>query len=55
MTSSASEARQRLFRLIEVVNNDHTVRRISSRAGSAVPMSAEGYDAWQKTAHRADR
>lgn len=32
MTISASEARQRLFPLIEEVNNDHTVKRISSRA-----------------------
>lgn len=51
MTISASEARQRLFPLIEEVNNDHTVKRISSRAGDAVLMSAEDYDAWQETVY----
>lgn len=51
MTISASEARQRLFPLIEEVNNDHTVQRISSRSGDAVLMSAEDYDAWQETVY----
>jgi antitoxin YefM len=49
MTISASEARQRLFPLIEEVNNDHTVKRISSKAGDAVLMSAQDYDSWQET------
>ncbi|TDT96016.1 antitoxin YefM [Streptomyces sp. 846.5] len=51
MTISASEARQRLFPLIEEVNNDHTVKRISSKAGDAVLMSAQDYDSWQETVY----
>lgn len=51
MTISASEARQRLFPLIEEVNNDHTVKRITSKAGDAVLMSAQDYDSWQETVY----
>jgi antitoxin YefM len=46
---SASEARSRLFPLIQQVNDDHTPVRISSRSGDAVLMSAEDFDSWQET------
>jgi antitoxin YefM len=49
MTISASEARQRLFPLLEQVNTDHEPVRITSRAGDAVLMSAADYDSWQET------
>ena len=49
MTISASEARSRLFPLIQQVNDDHTPVRITSRNGDAVLMSAEDYDSWQET------
>ncbi|WP_377271262.1 type II toxin-antitoxin system Phd/YefM family antitoxin [Peterkaempfera sp. SMS 1(5)a] len=49
MTISASEARSRLFPLIQQVNDDHVPVRISSKAGDAVLMSAEDYDSWQET------
>lgn len=51
MSISASEARQRLFPLIERVNADHAPVRISSRSGDVVLMSAEDYDAWQETVY----
>ncbi len=51
MAISASEARQRLFPLIEQVNNDHEPVRITSRAGEAVLMSAADYDSWQETVY----
>lgn len=51
MAISASEARQRLFPLIEQVNNDHEPVRIVSRAGEAVLMSAADYDSWQETVY----
>jgi antitoxin YefM len=51
MTISASEARQRLFPLIEQVNTDHEPVRITSRAGDAVLMSAADYDSWQETVY----
>jgi antitoxin YefM len=46
---SASEARSRLFPLIQQVNDDHVPVRISSKAGDAVLMSAEDFDSWQET------
>ncbi len=49
MAVSASEARSRLFPLIQQVNDDHTPVRISSRAGDAVLMSAADFDSWQET------
>jgi antitoxin YefM len=49
MTISASEARSRLFPLIQQVNDDHAPVRITSRSGDAVLMSAEDYDSWQET------
>jgi antitoxin YefM len=51
MTISASEARQRLFPLLEQVNTDHEPVRIRSRAGDAVLMSAADYDSWQETVY----
>ena len=51
MAISASEARQRLFPLLEQVNNDHEPVRITSRAGDAVLMSADDYDSWQETVY----
>jgi len=48
---SASEARQRLFPLLEQVNTDHEPVRITSKAGDAVLMSAEDYDSWQETVY----
>ena len=51
MAISASEARQRLFPLIEQVNNDHEPVRIASKAGEAVLMSAADYDSWQETVY----
>ncbi len=51
MTISASEARQRLFPLLEQVNTDHVPVRITSKAGDAVLMSADDYDSWQETVY----
>ncbi len=51
MEISASEARQRLFPLLEQVNNDHEPVRITSKAGDAVLMSADDYDAWMETVY----
>jgi antitoxin YefM len=48
---SASEARQRLFPLLEQVNTDHEPVRITSKAGDAVLMSADDYDSWQETVY----
>ena len=49
MAISASEARARLFPLIQQVNDDHAPVRITSRSGDVVLMSAEDYDSWQET------
>jgi antitoxin YefM len=46
---SASEARARLFPLIQQVNDDHVPVRISSKGGDAVLISAEDFDSWQET------
>jgi antitoxin YefM len=51
MSISASEARQRLFPLLEQVNTDHQPVRITSRSGDAVLMSADDYDSWQETVY----
>jgi antitoxin YefM len=51
MSISASEARQRLFPLLEQVNTDHEPVRITSKRGDAVLMSADDYDSWQETVH----
>lgn len=49
MSISASEARQRLFPLLQQVNTDHEPVRITSKGGDAVLMSADDYDSWQET------
>jgi antitoxin YefM len=49
MAISASEARARLFPLIQQVNDDHEPVRISSKGGDAVLMSAHDFDSWQET------
>jgi antitoxin YefM len=49
MAVSASEARSRLFPLIQQVNDDHVPVRISSKGGDAVLMSAGDFDSWQET------
>jgi antitoxin YefM len=46
---TASEARARLFPLIQQVNDDHVPVRINSKSGDAVLMSAEDFDSWQET------
>lgn len=51
MSISASEARQRLFPLLEQVNTDHQAVRITSKAGDAVLMSSDDYDSWQETVY----
>jgi antitoxin YefM len=51
MSMSASEARQRLFPLLEQVNTDHQPVRITSKGGDAVLMSADDYDSWQETVY----
>jgi len=51
MTVTASEARKRLFPLIEEVNADHTAVEITSRGGNAVLMSRDEYDALVETAY----
>lgn len=51
MSISASEARKRLFPLIEQVNDDHLAVEIVSRKGNAVLMPADEYAAWQETAY----
>ncbi|MBX9922210.1 MAG: type II toxin-antitoxin system Phd/YefM family antitoxin [Mycolicibacterium frederiksbergense] len=51
MAISASEARQRLFPLLEQVNTDHQPVRITSKGGDAVLMSADDYDSWQETVY----
>lgn len=51
MSISASEARKRLFPLIEQINDDHNAIEIVSRKGNAVLMPADEYAAWQETAY----
>ena len=51
MAITASEARKRLFPLIEQVNEDRTTVEITSRRGDAVLMSRADYDALAETAH----
>jgi antitoxin YefM len=51
LSISASEARQRLFPLLEQVNTDHQPVRITSKAGDGVLMSADDYDSWQETVY----
>ena len=51
MSITASEARRRLFPLIEQVNDDRAPVEITSKSGNAVLMSAADYAAWQETAY----
>jgi antitoxin YefM len=51
LSGTATEARQRLFPLLEQVNTDHESVRITSRAGDAVLMAADDYDSWQETVY----
>ncbi|MFF9484697.1 type II toxin-antitoxin system Phd/YefM family antitoxin [Streptomyces sp. NPDC014676] len=51
MSITASEARARLFPLIQQVNDDHEPVEITSRGGNAVLMSADGFRSWQETVH----
>jgi antitoxin YefM len=51
MAITASEARQRLFPLIEQVNDDRSAVEITSKRGNAVLMSVDDYEAWQETAY----
>lgn len=46
---SASEARRRLYPLIEQVNDDHEPVEIVSSKGSAVLMSKDDFDSWRET------
>ncbi len=51
MAITASEARKRLFPLIEQVNDDRAPIEITSKRGNAVLMSVDDYEAWQETAY----
>ena len=51
MSVTASEARKRLFPLIEQVNEEHVPVEITSKRGDAVLMSRADYDALQETAY----
>ena len=51
MAITASEARQRLFPLIEKVNDDRTAIEITSKRGNAVLISADDYSVWVETAY----
>ena len=51
MSITVSEARKKLFPLIEQVNDDRTAVEIVSRRGSAVLMPSDEYAAWQETAY----
>lgn len=48
-TITASEARKSLFPLLGQVNDDHSAVTITSKAGNAVLISEEDYEAWQTT------
>ena len=49
MAITASEARSRLFPLIQQVNDDHVPVRINSKTETPCFMSAEDFDSWQET------
>jgi antitoxin YefM len=51
MAMSASEARKRLFPLIEQVNEDQEPVEIVSKAGTAFLVSAEQWRSLMETAH----
>ena len=48
---SATDARKRLFGLIQQVNDDHVPVEVVSRHGNAVIMSKADYDAMTETAY----
>lgn len=48
---TATEARKRLFPLIEQVNDDHAPVEIVHKHGNAVLVSKEDWDAMVETAH----
>lgn len=48
---TASEARRNRVPLIKKVNADRTSVEITSKAGRAVLMSADDWEAWQETAY----
>ncbi|WP_282697481.1 type II toxin-antitoxin system Phd/YefM family antitoxin [Streptomyces sp. CC208A] len=49
MAITATEARARLFPLIQQVNDDHEPVEITSKGGNAVLMSADDFRSWQET------
>ncbi|MDX6238601.1 MAG: antitoxin YefM [Kribbellaceae bacterium] len=51
MAITASEARKKLFPLIQQVNDNREGIEITSKNGNAVLMAAEDYAAWQETAY----
>jgi antitoxin YefM len=51
MSMTASEARAKLFGLIKQVNDDRDHVEISSKAGSAVLVAKDEWDAIQETAY----
>ena len=51
MSITASEARRRLFPLIEEVNSDRTAVEIVAKSGSAYLVSAAEYEALRETAY----
>ncbi|MDT3397560.1 type II toxin-antitoxin system prevent-host-death family antitoxin [Streptomyces sp. B1866] len=51
MSITASEARRRLFPLIEEVNSDRSAVEIVSKNGSAYLVAAAEYEALQETAY----
>jgi antitoxin YefM len=48
---TATEARKKLFWLIQQVNNDDTTVEVVSRHGNAVIKSKDDFDAMSETAH----
>jgi antitoxin YefM len=51
MSITASEARRRLFPLIDEVNDDQVAVEIVSRSGTAFLVSADEYHALRETVH----
>ncbi|MFF4900267.1 type II toxin-antitoxin system Phd/YefM family antitoxin [Streptomyces sp. NPDC001068] len=51
MAITASEARARLFPLIQQVNDDHEPVEITSKGGDAILMSADDFRSWQETVY----
>ena len=51
MAITASEARKKLFPLIEQVNQDRTPIEITSKRGDAVLMAIDDYRALEETAY----